>query len=293
MSLPVVAAGLLPALALACLLGFRHGFDADHIAVVDGMTRSRQLHHSYWTSRLVGAQFAIGHSAVILLASVLLFGQSMTLPNWLDGLGLVISTCFLLVIAASNFGHALRPPSDAARPIGPVSALLMRLTGRHLHPALVGMSFALSLDSLGQAAFFASRGAEFSGMTAVVAMACAFGTGMLVADAGNGALLNWFARRSDGLARQASRFSSGFIAVIALLTAGAGVLRQFEAGFARSWEGQGMLIGVAVVACTSIVYMARISVQQARMLASARHMPPPLVGPDTASTSRIVRPRHG
>ena len=49
-------ATLLSSLALVGMLGFRHGFDADHIAVVDGMTRARQLHKSYWTSRLVGAQ---------------------------------------------------------------------------------------------------------------------------------------------------------------------------------------------------------------------------------------------
>ena len=34
--------GFLATLGLAALLGFRHGFDADHIAVVDGKTRSRQ-----------------------------------------------------------------------------------------------------------------------------------------------------------------------------------------------------------------------------------------------------------
>ena len=58
MSLPAIGAGVVPALALAALLGFRHGFDADHIAVVDGMTRARQLHRSYWSSRAVGLQFA-------------------------------------------------------------------------------------------------------------------------------------------------------------------------------------------------------------------------------------------
>jgi high-affinity nickel permease len=61
--------GLLPSLLLVVMMGFRHGFDADHIAVVDGMTRARQLHQSYWSSRLVGLQFAAGHSAMILLAS--------------------------------------------------------------------------------------------------------------------------------------------------------------------------------------------------------------------------------
>jgi nickel/cobalt transporter (NiCoT) family protein len=258
-----LGATLLSSLALVGMLGFRHGFDADHIAVVDGMTRARQLHRSYWTSRLVGAQFAIGHSATILIASLLLHDQSAILPAWLDGLGLVISTCFLLAIAASNFAHAWRP-AGAHRPHGPMSALLLRVTGGQLHPALVGMAFALSFDSLAQAAFFASRGGQFSGMGAVVLLAAAFGLGMLVADATNGALLSWFASRSDRLARQASRFSSGFIAVVALLTAALGLVRQFQSGFAATWESMGIWVGVGLVAFTSVVYSVRISIQKVR-----------------------------
>nr|MDP2192151.1 hypothetical protein [Rhodoferax sp.] len=265
MSTEALGASLLPSLILVGMLGFRHGFDADHIAVIDGMTRARQLHHSYWTSRLVGAQFAVGHSVTILVASMLLYGQSVALPDWLDGLGVAISTCFLLIIAASNFGHALRSGGDAPRPVGPVAAALFRLTGRQLHPSLVGVAFAMSFDALAQAAFFASRGSEFSGFSTVVLLAGVFGLGMTVADAANGALLNWFVGRSDRLAQQASRFSSGFIALIALLAAGAGIVREFGAGFARTWESMGMWVGVGLVGLTSFVYVARISLQKARL----------------------------
>ena len=263
-----LGASLWSSLALVGMLGVRHGLDADHIAVIDGMTRARQLHCSYWTSRLVGAQFALGHSAAILLASLLLHGQSTALPAWLDGVGLVISTCFLLAIAASNFAHAWRP-AESPRPPGPVSAALLRLTGHQIHPALVGMAFAFSFDSLAQAAFFASRGDQLSGLGAVVLLAGVFGLGMLLADAANGALLNWFAGRSDQLARHASRFSSGFIALVALLTAVAGLLRQFEAGFAATWENFGLWVGVGLVAFTSVVYSVRISLQKVRSNAAA------------------------
>jgi high-affinity nickel-transport protein len=261
-------ATLATSLLLVGVLGFRHGFDADHIAVVDGMTRARQL-QGFWTSRLVGAQFAFGHSAMILLASLLLHGQSASLPQWLDGLGMAISTCFLLAISASNFAHAWRPASDTPRPLGPVAGALMRITGHQLHPALVGMAFALSFDAMAQAAFFASRGSQFTGMSAVVLLASAFGLGMMVADAANGALLNWFSTRSDRLARHASRFSSGFIALVALLTASAGLLRVFHQDFAASWEHLGIWVGVGLVALTSTVYSVRISLQQARAHAAS------------------------
>ena len=261
---------LLSSLALIGLLGFRHGFDADHIAVVDGMTRARQLHNaqgSYWRARLVGLQFAAGHSATILVASLLLFGQSAALPHWLDGLGRVISTLFLLVIAATNVRHALNRDAQAAQPTGPLTAALMRATrgaGLQLHPALVGMAFAISFDSMAQAMFFAARGSEFSGMAAVAWMALVFGLGMTIADAANGALLAWFAQRSDSLARRASRYASGFIALIALLTAGAGLLRQSWSGFDAAWEQAGVWVGVGLMAVTCLAFTLRIAHQRWR-----------------------------
>ena len=264
--------GFLATLGLAALLGFRHGFDADHIAVVDGMTRSRQLHRNYWTARLVGLQFAAGHSAAILVAALLMFGQGAALPAWLDGLGVVISLVLLLVIAASNLAHALTPVADGLRPVapmgpmGPMAALLFRITGRELHPALVGVAFAMSLDSLAQAAFFASHGGSSAtgGIGAVAMLAAVFGGGMMLADAGNGLLLAWFAQRSDRLARHASRFSSAFIAVVALGTVAAIALRETQAGFAQAWERAGIWTGVGLVLLTSAVYVLRLLLQRTR-----------------------------
>ena len=40
MSTEALSASLLPSLALVGMLGFRHGFDADHIAVIDGIDLS-------------------------------------------------------------------------------------------------------------------------------------------------------------------------------------------------------------------------------------------------------------
>ena len=259
---------LLSVLMLVALIGFRHGFDADHIAVIDGMTRARQLRlgaqrgalHRYWATRWVGAQFAMGHSLVILLVSLLMVGQSTALPTWLDGMGLAVSTVFLLAIAGVNMAHALRVPKGSLTlaPTGALSAALLRLTGGQLHPAWVGMAFAISFDAFGQAAFFASRGHAFSSTAVVVLLAGVFGAGMLLADAANGALLSGFAQRSDALVQRASRWSSGFIASIALLTAAAGLARAANTGFAQVWDDVGVWLGLGLVAFVCAAYGLRM-----------------------------------
>ncbi len=261
--------GLGAALVLAGLLGFRHGFDADHIAVVDGMTRARQLQGSYASARSVGLQFAAGHSATILVAALLFFGQGAALPAWLDGFGSWISATLLLLIAASNLVHACSASSTAVRPMGPVACMLLRLSNRmmggHAHPALVGAAFALSLDALAQAALFAAQGGDGSpSLGAVALLATAFGLGMVLADAGNGLLLSWFAQRSDTLARRASRWSSGFIAALALATVAAMVLRESKAGFALAWDHAGVWVGAGLMVFTVVVYSVRIALLRAR-----------------------------
>ena len=85
-------------LGLLLALGFRHGLDPDHIAAVDGLTRLRFSSQNYWTSRLTGFQFATGHSLTVFLATLFLFWQGLTLPAWLDDLGMWISSVFLLVL---------------------------------------------------------------------------------------------------------------------------------------------------------------------------------------------------
>ena len=57
--------------------------------------------------------------------------------------------------------------------------------------------------------------------------------------------------------------------MVALGAASAGLLRQFNANIANTWESLGMWTGVGLVALTSAVYSVRISMQKARANAGA------------------------
>jgi len=93
---------LLATSGLLLALGFRHGLDPDHIAAVDGMTRLRHNGRAYWKARLTGFQFACGHSLTILLATFVFYTYGIQLPEWLDAVGLWISTFFLVWLAYRN-----------------------------------------------------------------------------------------------------------------------------------------------------------------------------------------------
>ena len=94
---------------LAYTFGLRHAVDADHIAAIDNVTR--KLMQEGKQPVLAGLFFSLGHSTVVLLASIGVALTSATLVNnrffqrWHEIGGVVctsISALFLLIIAMTN-----------------------------------------------------------------------------------------------------------------------------------------------------------------------------------------------
>lgn len=100
-------AALLGTAALAYSFGLRHGLDADHIAAIDNVTR--KLMQDGKRPVAVGFFFALGHSTVVVLASILVAYAAKSFASYLPQIqeygGLasaVISTSFLLAIGLFN-----------------------------------------------------------------------------------------------------------------------------------------------------------------------------------------------
>ncbi|HEY0792530.1 MAG TPA: HoxN/HupN/NixA family nickel/cobalt transporter [Chthoniobacterales bacterium] len=93
--------------SLAFTLGLRHAVDADHIAAIDNVTR--KLMQDLKKPVAVGFFFALGHSCVVIFASLALFLTASKLEHEWTGLrevGEVFGTClsasFLVAIAFLN-----------------------------------------------------------------------------------------------------------------------------------------------------------------------------------------------
>jgi len=93
---------------LAYFFGLRHAFDADHIAVIDNVTR--KLRQDNKKSVSVGLFFSLGHSSVVILLSLALVLALRNVSSHLEELknfgqiiGTTSSAIFLSIIALVNF----------------------------------------------------------------------------------------------------------------------------------------------------------------------------------------------
>ncbi|MDE1851738.1 MAG: HoxN/HupN/NixA family nickel/cobalt transporter [Candidatus Micrarchaeota archaeon] len=98
--------------ALAFTLGLRHGFDADHIAAIDNVTR--KLMQEGKRPITVGTWFSLGHSTVVFLVVLLLVLLTSRIAHYmpyLSQLGSVIGTAvsgtFLIAIGLANVAIAI------------------------------------------------------------------------------------------------------------------------------------------------------------------------------------------
>ncbi|AAP85779.1 High-affinity nickel transport protein (plasmid) [Cupriavidus necator H16] len=180
---------LLGTALLAYGLGLRHAVDADHLAAIDNVTR--KLMQDGRRPITAGLWFSLGHSSVVVLASVLIAVMATTLQERLDAfhevgsvIGTLASALFLFAIAAINL-VILRSAYRAFRRVrrggiyveedfdllfgnrgflARIFRPLFRFITRSWHMYPLGMLFALGFDTatevalLGISTMEASRG---------------------------------------------------------------------------------------------------------------------------------------
>ena len=98
---------LLGTALLAYGFGLRHAVDADHIAAIDNVTR--KLMQDGKRPVAVGFFFSLGHSTIVVLASVAIAATATAFKSQFDAfqsvggvIGTLVSALFLLAIAAMN-----------------------------------------------------------------------------------------------------------------------------------------------------------------------------------------------
>jgi high-affinity nickel-transport protein len=236
--------------------------DADHLATIDGLTRFNQR-AAPARARWCGALFSLGHGSVVIgVALVVGFAaERWEVPSAVDDLGTWISIGFLTLLGVLNLHAVLATPAHAmVAPVGLKAGFYRRLQSAS-HPlaiAAVGALFALSFDTMSQAALFALTASRHGGLGHALALGLAFTLGMLLADGVNGLWIAHLLRRSDQCARIASRVMGLMVAGISLGVAGLGLVRHLDGDIAGWCEGREVGIGLAVVALFAASYLLGI-----------------------------------
>jgi len=242
-----------PLIALAFSLGLKHGMDADHLATIDGLARFNTSAGRLRLARLCGFLFSLGHGVVVCIVAVtasLLF-QHKSIPSWMDNVGTWVSATFLLLLGVLNLYAVFSTPSHEMVQMAGIKGRWLgnlKSAGNPGLVALVGALFALSFDTLSQAALFSVTATHFGGLIYALLLATCFMFGMMMTDAINGLWISHLLRRADANARIASRIMGMTVALLSLSVAGLGLSRQFLPEVAAWQEGRELLIGACVIA---------------------------------------------
>ena len=238
-------------LALVFVFGAKHGLDADHLATIDGLTRYN-LRQAPTRARWCGSLFSLGHGAVVMLIAlgVGVASTQWQVPQWMEHVGTWISVSFLTLLGLLNLRAVLLAPADAVvATVGLKAGLLTRLQSAS-HPlaiAAVGALFALSFDTMSQAALFAVTATRHGGIMHALVLGLAFTCGMLLMDGLNGLWIARLLRRADQRARVASRVMGLMVALISLGIAALGLLRWLHVDMALWYQGKEIVVGAAVI----------------------------------------------
>jgi len=271
-----LATDWLSLLMLTFVLGMKHGFDADHLATIDGLTRYNALARPR-LARYCGALFSLGHGAVVLgiALGVTALAGHWEVPEWFGMLGALISIAFLAALGCLNLAAVLRArPDQIVQPVGLKGRLLgsLRQVSNPLLMALVGALFALSFDTLSQAAFFALTATQYGGWQQALMLALLFMLGMLLTDGINGLWIARLIARADQVALIASRVMGLVVSGLSLIVSAFGVAKLASPAV-DAWSAGKELsfgMGMVVLIAGSFLLAIRLARQQGAAAPTSR-----------------------
>ena len=232
------------------MLGLQHGMDPDHIATIDGLTRfNAELRPRI--SRWSGVLFSVGHGVIVTIvaAMVATFATEWAPPVWLEHLGAWISIVFLLALGSVNLYAVFRAPKDQPLRIVGLRGRWLARFSRTSHPVLiatVGAAFALSFDTVSQAALFSITASKMAGWVFAVALGLVFMFGMMVADGLNGLWIGRLIQRADAQAIAISRTMSFVIGALSIAIAALGIVKYFSPTAAAFFDGAALVVGITL-----------------------------------------------
>ncbi len=208
---------LLGTAVLAYMFGLRHAFDADHIAAIDNVVR--KLIQEKRSPHAVGFFFSLGHSSIVVLASVAIAATAAAMQARLDEfhdvggvIGTSVSAAFLLVIGLANlvvlkgiwaaFGRARRGERIVEEDLDALLAgsgflarifrPMFKVVTRSWHMYPIGFLFGLGFDTateIGLLGISAAQAAQGMSFWTILVFPALFTAGMSLMDTTDSVLM--------------------------------------------------------------------------------------------------------
>jgi len=202
---------------LAYMFGLRHAFDADHIAAIDNVVR--KLIQEKKQPYAVGFFFSLGHSSIVVIASILIAATAAAMQSRLDSfhdvggvIGTTVSAVFLLLIGIANlfvlkgvwfaFKRAQRGERIAEEDLDTLLAgggflarifqPMFRVVTRSWHMYPIGFLFGLGFDTateIGLLGISAAQAAQGTSFWTILVFPTLFTAGMSLMDTLDSALM--------------------------------------------------------------------------------------------------------
>lgn len=192
----------LPGLSLMFMLGLRHGFDPDHIAIIDSMAY-RTLGERPGLAPWTGTLFALGHGLAVTAIAVALgaFADGIVLPPTVRAVLDWLPTVLLILVGTLNLRDLLS--AQVYRPKGWKTLFVPPGLRNSSHPLAIfgtGVLFALVFDTATQAAAWGYAATASAGSATALVAGLVFTAGMVVTDSADGRLMVRLLRSAAGQA---------------------------------------------------------------------------------------------
>ncbi len=211
---------------MAFALGLRHGFDLDHLATIDSITRTVKT--DMRLSRCVGVLFSFGHGLVVILMSLIIASGVEQSPPWLESVGQWVSIVFLLAFGFLTLWNVWS--GSAGLPVGFTGLMFKKFSRDTYNPfviMLIGALFALSFDTFTQVALLSISVSVMAEYFFVVMLGIIFMLGMMTSDGLNGFFVSKLIQQADRKSVIVSRTTGLVIAGFSLILGVSGLLEKF------------------------------------------------------------------
>jgi nickel/cobalt transporter (NiCoT) family protein len=181
-------------------LGFRHGFDLDHLSTIDSITRT--VRDNRYLSKMIGILFSLGHGLVVTIVSLIIGSGMMQsrLPSWLDNFGSWISIFFLFTFGFITLWNVLQKSTRTVPTTSLKGLFLRKIITQKCNPLfimLIGALFAFSFDTFSQVALFSISASLLAGWLFSGVLGIVFMLGMMISDGVNGLFVSTLIQRAD------------------------------------------------------------------------------------------------